>query len=59
MYAKYGKIHKAREYEHNCVMMYLKNNAMRVTYAIKVLQACFFQLTTFELVFDTLLKYSV
>jgi len=50
MYVKYGKMHKSWEYEHNCVMIHLKNNAIRVTHAIKVLQVYFRQLTTFELV---------
>lgn len=59
MYAKYAKIYKAQEYEHNYVIMHLRNNEIKFTYVIKVLEAYFYQLTTFELVFDTFIKHNV
>jgi len=60
MYKKCGKIHKSQKHEHNYVRIHLKNNAIRVTHMdIKLLQECFCQLTTFELIFDIFLKYSI
>lgn len=36
MYAKCGIIYKTQEYDHNCLMMHLRDNTIRFTHAIQV-----------------------
>ena len=43
MYVKCGRIHKVQEYEHNCVMMHLKDNTIKVTHTIQIFATMWFK----------------